>query len=106
MRFRKLKLPPTRTHTQLAKFINSHKLYDTKGREVCAHIQSWTENTDRKIGRLRWPGNGRKGIKLVIWPVGVPPWPSNALYEHTSSETYRRHSEAREWVETNLRLKG
>lgn len=106
MKLKPIKLPSTRTHRQLAKFINSHKLYDVKGREVCAHIDTYNYNTDRKIGRLRWPGKGRKGLRIMIWLVGVPFDPSNKIFEHTSSETYRRHREAREWVERNLFRKG
>ena len=101
-----LKIPPTRNHRQLANWINEHTLVDSHGRRVCAQVQSWRTSTDRKIGRLRWPGKGRQGLILEIWLVDPPhklSYAERRLYRHESSETYRRHSEAREWVEKHLR---
>jgi hypothetical protein len=100
-----LKLPPTRNHRQLANWINTNKLVDDQGRRVEARVTNWRTNTDRKIGRLRWPGKGREGLLLEIWPVGSFWHPDQRLFRHESSETYRRHSEARQWVEENLRRK-
>ena len=100
-----LKLPPTRNHRQLADWINANKLVDDQGRLVEARVDSWRTNTDRKIGRLRWPGKGRQGLLLEIWPVGAVFYPDQRLFRHESSGTYRRHREAREWVERNLRRK-
>ena len=101
-----LKIPPTRNHRQLANWINEHQLVDSNGRLVCARVERWRTNTDRKIGRLRWPGKGRQGLLLEIWLVDPPPklpYDQRRLFRHESGETYRRHSEAREWVEKNLR---
>ncbi len=101
-----LKIPPTRNHRQLANWINEHQLVDDRGRRVCAKVERWRTSTDRKIGRLRWPGKGRQGLLLEIWladPPSTLPYTERRLYRHESSETYRRHSEAREWVEKNLR---
>lgn len=109
-----LKLPPTRNHRQLAIWINEHKLVDNRGRLVCARVNRVRTSTDRKVGRLRRPGKGRQGLLLEIWllepPSSLPtPQPTKShyearrLYRHESSETYRRHSEAREWVEQHLR---
>jgi hypothetical protein len=102
----RLVLPPTRNHRQLAAFINAHKLVDDQGRLVVARVDHFRTNTDRKIRgtRLRVPGKGRQGLVLEIWPIGADTWRSEQrLYRHESGETYRRHSEARAWVEQNLR---
>lgn len=101
-----LKIPPTRNHRQLANWINEHTLVDDRGRLVCAKVDRVRTSTDRKIGRLRWPGKGRQGLILEIWLVDPPhklSYAERRLYRHESSETYRRHSEAREWVEKHLR---
>lgn len=103
---RRLAIPPTRNHRQLANWINEHKLVDSQGRPVTAKIERRRTSTDRKIAgtRLRRPGKGRQGLLLEIWPIGADTWrPEQRLFRHESSETYRRHDEAREWIEKNLR---
>ena len=100
-----LKLPPTRNHRQLAAWINTQRLFDAHGREISARVDAITTNTDRKLAgtRLRHEGRGRAGLVLEIWVKGATILnPDARLYRHASSETYRRHSEAREWVEQNL----
>jgi hypothetical protein len=102
----KLKLPPTRNHRQLARWINAQKLVDESSRPVIADVSRVTTNTDTRVAgtRFRRQGRGRQGLLLEIWPVGADRWlPEKRLYRHESSETYRRHGEAREWVEKNLR---
>lgn len=104
----RLVLPPTRNHRQLAAFINKHKLVDADGRLVVARIERVTTNTDSRVAgtRFRRMGRGRKGLLLEIWPAGAKvfmPDPADRLFRHESSETYRKHSEARAWVEQNLR---
>lgn len=94
-----MRVPPTRNHRQLARWINAKRLYNCVGQRVCARVSAGRVSTDRKIGRLRWPGKGRASLRLEIWVDGTP---SAKLYEHESGETYRRHSEAREWVSKNL----
>lgn len=94
-------LPPTRTHHQLAKWINLRRIFNVHGQQVAAVVDSWRASTDTKIGRLRIAGKGRQGLRLRIRVVGVTDL-SATIYEHRSSETYRRHDEAREWVEKNL----
>lgn len=102
---RKLKLPPTRNHRQLAAWINAQKLVDDQGRQVVARVDRIRTNTDRKIPgtRLRHPGRGREGLVLEIWARDGFTSTEERLYRHESSETYRRHAEAREWIERNLR---
>lgn len=100
-----MKLPPTRNHHQLATWVNTQRLVDGAGREVCARVSSITTSTDRKLAgtRLRHAGRGRQGLVLEIWLNGASIYDlSGRLYRHESSETYRRHVEARAWIEQNL----
>ena len=113
-----MKIPPTKNHRQLAAWINASRLIDARGMEVVAHVEPSYTNTDSRVAgtRFRRVGKGRRGLKLEIWqralvfiaPDGrVVPADFNKarpLYSHTSSETYRRHGEARAWVESNLWL--
>jgi hypothetical protein len=102
----KLKPPPTRNHRQLANWINEHKLVDDRGRPVAAIVERIKTNTDGRVAgtRFRRIGKGRQGLLLEIWPIGISRFqPDERLYRHESSETYRKHSEARQWVEENLR---
>ncbi len=101
-----MKIPPTRNHRQLTSWVNEQQLVDDRGRPVVARVDAITTNTDRKLAgtRLRHAGRGRAGLVLEIWPVGADTWrPDQRLYRHESSETYRRHAEARTWIEQNLR---
>ena len=100
-----MKLPPTRNHRQLANWINEHKLVDERGRPVCARVERVKTNTDGRVAgtRFRRVGKGRQGLLLEIWPIDVSLFKTDErLYRHESSETYRKHSEARAWVEQNL----
>ena len=100
-----MKIPPTRNHRQLANWINAHGLVDESGHPVCARVERVTTSTDTRVAgtRFRRVGRGRQGLLLEIWPVGADIWrPELRLYRHESSETYRRHAEARDWVEQNL----
>lgn len=103
----RMKIPPTRNHRQLAKWINEHKLVDDRGRSVCARVECVKTSTDGRVAgtRFRRVGKGRQGLVLEIWPADAKPLarPEERLYHHESSETYRRHDEARAWVEQNLR---
>jgi hypothetical protein len=114
-----LEVPPTRTHRQLAAWINAENLTDSKGRRVVATVEKTKTNTDGRIAGTRFlrKGRGRRGLKLEIWPRrkdGSPlvefrteplcqHLPATRLYEHDTSQTYRRHDEARRWVSRNLR---
>lgn len=102
-----IRLPPTRNHRQLANWINANKLVDDRGRPVAARVDRVTTNTDTRVAgtRFRRVGRGRKGLLLEIWLIDPPPGTGDEgrLYRHESSQTYRRHDEARAWVEQNLR---
>ena len=101
----RMTLPPTRNHRQLASWINAHKLVDDRGRPVCARVESIQTNTDGRVAgtRFRRIGKGRQGLLLEIWLSGFSLFqPEARLYRHESSETYRKHSEARAWVEQYL----
>lgn len=102
----RLALPSTRNHRQLANWINTSKLVDDRGRPVVALVSRIKTSTDGRVAgtRFRRVGKGRQGLLLEIWPVGVSQFrPEERLFRHTSSETYRRHAEARVWVEQYLR---
>jgi hypothetical protein len=106
-----LRVPSTRNHRQLATWINAQQLVDDRGRPVEARVDRVRTSTDQKIRgtRLRRPGKGRQGLILEIWRAKSPAYvPQDELYlcrlfRHESSETYRRHSEARAWVAQHLR---
>ncbi len=130
--FRPARPPPTRNHWQLAEWINGSacwadvivdspsgrilggpwSLYKPEGSAgrvpVYAKVEQVRTSTDQKIRgtRLRLPGRGRRGLKLEVWAERLNSMlggdPGNRLFEHESSETYRRHREAREWVERYL----
>ena len=101
-----MKLPPTRNHHQLAAWINAQKLIDDRGRLVTARVERVKTNTDGRVAgtRFRRVGKGRQGLLLEVWLTGFSPFqPEARLYRHASSETYRKHSEARAWVKQHLR---
>jgi len=101
----RLTIPPTRNHRQLAAWINAQGLVDVHGHAVTASVDRVTTNTDRSLAgtRLRHQGKGRQGLVLEIWPIGADTWDvEQRLYRHESSETYRKHSEARAWVVQHL----
>lgn len=52
-------------------------------------------NTDRKIGRLRWPGKGRWGSHIIVRDEK-----GKVLLDHNNAETYRRTSEVRRWMDS------
>jgi hypothetical protein len=60
-----------------------------------ASIRRVEVSTDRKIGRLRWPGKGRRGNELTVVhdETGV------VLLCHNSAETYRRNIEVERWLD-------
>lgn len=104
----RLTLPPTRNHRQLAAWINEQRLVDDLDRPVVARVDRVRTSTDSRIAgtRFRRIGRGRAGLVLEIWPAHAKlsmPNSNERLYRHESSETYRRHDEARAWIEQNLR---
>jgi hypothetical protein len=60
-----------------------------------AYIKRGYYNTDRKISgtRLRRPGHGRYGNRLVVVHNG------RIVYDHNAAETYRRNWEVEDWIE-------
>lgn len=53
-------------------------------------------DTDRKAGRLRIPGKGRYGNRLIVRKAGA------VVLDHNSAETYRRNEEIEEWLDREL----
>lgn len=74
----------------LAKFINDR----LPG--YVAKIEPGYCNTDRKVGRLRIPGRGRNGNKLVVRKNG------EVVFDHNAAETYRKNSEVVNWIEGRI----
>lgn len=76
---------------QLAEFINEWLP------KLEAKIVEGYCDTDRKIGRLRWPGKGRTGNKIVVekrrGKRGRYPF-----YEHNAADTYRHNGEVVRWI--------
>ena len=62
--------------------------------ELNATVQPSTYSTDRKIGRLRWPGKGRKGNRLIVTRKRG----DVVIIDHNSAETYRTNAEVEEWL--------
>jgi hypothetical protein len=72
---------------------------------IAKHInENWTEyeakiiegycDTDRKIGRLRLPGKGRTGNRLVVRRKAD----KKCVLDHNAAETYRSNDEVEYWV--------
>lgn len=80
------------TLKQMAAFIKEQFGYQTT-------IEKVEENTDRKIGRLRRPGKGRVGNRLVVKHRG------HVILDHNSAETYRHNTEVAEWILKKLEAK-
>jgi len=72
----------------LAKFINDHFSFK-------AVIVEGYCNTDRHISgtRLRHPGKGRTGNKLVVKDLE-----GKEIFRHNSAETYRCNQEVIDWI--------
>lgn len=49
-------------------------------------------NTDRKVGRQRHPGKGRKGTRLIV------KWKGIVVLDHNAAETYRCNQEVEDWI--------
>jgi len=58
--------------------------------------------TDRKIGRLRWPGKGRYGNRLIVRDEAT----QLVLLDHNAAETYRSNDEVESWLASWKSLHG
>ena len=52
-------------------------------------------NTDRKIGRLRSPGKGREGNRLIVRQRVS----GGVVLDHNSAETYRTNEEVEDFIQ-------
>lgn len=86
-------MPTGRRLTTLAKEINE-KLPGFQAR-----IEEGYCNTDRKVGRLRVPGKGRRGNRLIVTDEAT----GEVVLDHNAAETYRHNSEVEAWLESRLR---
>lgn len=62
-------------------------------------VRAVTESTDRKVGRLRIPGKGRRGNELEVYrhaPETLAGW--ERIYSHNAAETYRSNDEVCRWI--------
>ena len=61
-------------------------------------------NTDRQIGRLRHPGKGRRGTRLIVRVrtknKHLSDWPK--ILDHNGAQTYRCNAEVEAWLENLL----
>lgn len=82
----------SRRLSTIAKWINDNVP------ELTATLESSWSNTDRKIPgtRLRHPGKGRKGHRLVVCRHGAE------VFRHDSSQTYRSNDETEDWLRRYL----
>lgn len=72
----------------LAKYINENMpAYE-------AQVVAGYCNTDRKIGRLRWPGKGRHGNRLKVRRRSD----NKMVFDHNAAETYRCNDEVVQWI--------
>jgi hypothetical protein len=58
-------------------------------------------NTDRKAGRLRIPGKGRTGNRLIVRSLK-----NDVVFDHNAADTYRCNGEVEVWVEDHITGKG
>ncbi len=66
-----------------------------------ATIEAGFCNTDRKITgtRLRRPGKGRRGNRLVVRWRALPALdPRSSVFSHNAAETYRSNAEVERWL--------
>jgi hypothetical protein len=86
----------------IAKWINTHLT------DLFAVAVSGFCNTDRQIGRLRHPGKGRHGTRLIVYDRTrgegrhYTSWP--VVLDHNSAQTYRNNSEVERWLEHLIAL--
>ena len=92
------KLKYGKTLKQVAEYINDRK----EALGVEALVESWQSNTDRhwKGSRLRSPGKGRNGSRIVVFKLGGS-WAQreDVVLDHKNSETYRRIDEVLQWLD-------
>jgi hypothetical protein len=81
----------------------------TIAREINEHCSGITAkivqgycDTDRKIGRLRVPGKGRYGNRIIIHDDAT----GRVLFDHNAAETYRCNAEVEYWLADWKRRKG
>ena len=76
----------------LAKEINKLPGFEAK-------IEEGYCNTDRKVqgSRLRWPGKGRYGNRLIVTFEG------EEVLDHNAAETYRCNEEVESWLRRVLK---
>lgn len=88
--------PRARRLKAIADWVNANPVL---GLRATASTSSYS--TDRKIGRLRWPGKGREGVEIKLFSTdpgtqafigGMP------LKRHNSAETYRHNFEVERWL--------
>lgn len=74
--------------------------------ELHAEVRSSYCNTDRKVGRLRWPGKGRNGNEILVFKSDAPcfdEYHNPPVFRHNAAETYRSNDEVERWLADYLK---
>lgn len=88
--------------TSIAAWINKNLT------DLFAVTQKGYCNTDRQVGRLRHPGKGRTGTRLIVYDrtrganKHYTDWP--VVLDHNSAQTYRNNAEVEAWLERLVKL--
>ncbi len=54
-------------------------------------------NTDRMIGRLRWPGKGRYASHITVIDAY-----GKVILDHNNAQTYRTTDDVRRWIDARI----
>lgn len=63
-----------------------------------ATVREGYYSTDRKYGRLRWPGRGRTGNCLTVWRG------SEVVHTHNAADPYRTNEDMERWLAKLIKL--
>lgn len=80
--------PKARRLAAIAAWINANLS------ELEAVVEEGYSNTDRKIGRLRWPGKGRRGTRIIVRRKRD----RTVMLDHNAAEVYRKNAEVEAWL--------
>lgn len=70
------------------------KVINESSRGFSATVVPGRSNTDRKVGRLRIPGKGREGNRLIVKNKK-----GQVVFDHNSAEPYRTNADVESWMQ-------